>query len=79
MKDGMELHGVSRNSNYKNLDVADAGCCGELWRGVSIKILPRFVQSVASHTTRFLENGVLCAALLLGSLAHLVFHRSVEC
>ena len=33
------------------------------------------MQSVASHTTRFLKNGVLCAALLLGSLAHLVFWK----
>ena len=32
-----------------------------------------FVDSVASHTTRFLTKGVLCAVLLLGSLAHLVF------
>ena len=33
------------------------------------------MQSVASHTTRFLKNGVLCAALLLGSLAHLVLKQ----
>jgi len=32
-----------------------------------------FSQSTAAHTTRFLKKGVLCAMLLLGSLAHLVF------
>jgi hypothetical protein len=31
------------------------------------------VQSTAAHTTRFLKKGVLCAVLLVGSLAHLVF------
>jgi len=31
------------------------------------------VQSTAGHTPRFSRKGVLCAVLLLGSLAHLVF------
>ena len=62
----MELHYISRNNYWKNLDVADAACCCELWHGVSIKILGHFVRSVAAHTTRFLKKGVLCAVLLLG-------------
>ena len=41
-KEGLELQYSSRNSYYKNLAVAGAACCGELWRGVSIKILRRF-------------------------------------
>ena len=31
------------------------------------------MQSTAGHTPRFSRKGVLCAVLLLGSLAHLVF------
>jgi len=32
------------------------------------------VQSTAGHIPRFSRKGVLCAVLLLGSLAHLVLH-----
>ena len=33
------------------------------------------MQSTAAHTTRFSKKGVLCAVLLLGSLAHLVWEQ----
>ena len=44
---------------------------------VSVKILRR--QSTAAHTTRFSKRGVLCAVLLLGSLAHLVSQKHLRC
>ena len=77
----MELHYSSRNSHQKNLDleVAEAACCGELWHGVSIKILCQFrAQRCFPHHKTFTKS-VLCAVLLLGSLAHLVLVEEHVC
>ena len=37
------------------------------------------MQSTGAHTTIFFKKGVLCAVLLLGSLAHLVLQQNCDC
>ena len=68
---GIQVYYISRNSKQKNVDnvdVADAACCGELClASVSCKALLPTPQDF------FKKIGVMCAVLLLGSLAHVVF------
>ena len=77
---------ISRNSDWKSVDVADAACCDELWPLIpSMFTMSQqrscvdFVQSTAAHTSAKCKCTVCRreSFWLLGSLAHLVFSLAI--